>query len=64
MHDEVERLAASIRSESDFAAAARQYSATRSAEDGGRLPGRRWPIFRPRCARSFCRCSRARSASR
>lgn len=38
MHDEVERLAASIRSESDFAAAARQYSATRSAEDGGRLP--------------------------
>ncbi|WP_312524988.1 peptidylprolyl isomerase [Paracoccus sp. (in: a-proteobacteria)] len=37
-HDDISRLAASISSESDFAAAARQYSATRSAEQGGRLP--------------------------
>ncbi len=35
---EIERMAANIRSESEFAAAARQYSATRSAENGGRLP--------------------------
>ncbi len=35
---QAERLAAGIRSEGDFAAAARQYSATRSAEEGGRLP--------------------------
>ncbi|AGT07841.1 peptidylprolyl isomerase [Paracoccus aminophilus] len=38
VHAEVERLAASIHSEGDFAAAARQHSATRSAENGGRLP--------------------------
>lgn len=38
VHAEIERLAASIRSEGDFASAARQYSATQSAENGGRLP--------------------------
>lgn len=38
VHDEAARLVSTISNESEFAAAARQYSATRSRENGGRLP--------------------------
>lgn len=38
VYDEVVRLVSTISNETDFAAAARQYSATQSRENGGRLP--------------------------